>query len=106
MVKSKKGKITLDEHYELGKYLRIVSDKLTGEYVKIKPKSLARKSKETKVLKLVNELRSILEDIMFRDYGKEGDDKFKKIGGKMFIMEMLEENESGRKDKENKMPCL
>ena len=71
-------KLTLQEHVNLGNCLRIASDKLTKRYCKIKPKTKARISKEAKAIKLVNNLRSILEDIMFKDYGKEGDEKFNK----------------------------
>ena len=72
----KEDKLTLQEHVNLGNCLRVVSDKLPKRYCKIKPKTKARKSKEAKAIKLTNELRSILEDIMLKDYGEEGDEKF------------------------------
>ena len=71
------GKITLEEHYKLGKLLRIASDKLIKVTNEIKPKIKARDSNESKALKLINNLRNILEEIMVQDYGKEGDEKFK-----------------------------
>lgn len=61
-------KITLEEHRTLGNFLRIVSDKLTKISIQIRPKALAKKSKEARALKLANELRNVLEDIMLKDY--------------------------------------
>ncbi|MFH1849332.1 MAG: hypothetical protein ABH879_04040 [archaeon] len=73
-----RDKLTLQEHVYLGNCLRVALDKLTTKVSNIKPKNIARVSKEGKAIKLINELRSSLEDIMFQDYGEECDRKFSK----------------------------
>ena len=65
----KETRITFQEHINLGNCLRIAADKLTEIYCRIKPKTMARKSNEAKALKLINELRSVLDDILIKDYG-------------------------------------
>lgn len=70
------NKITLQEHVDLGNTLKVLSTKLGGKYCEITPKINARKSREAKALKIVNQLRSILDDIMLENYGKVGDNLF------------------------------
>lgn len=66
LIEIMESKLTLQEHVSLGDNLRKASDKLVTSKNKI----------DLKAIKLVNKTRSILEDIMFRDYGREGDKKF------------------------------
>lgn len=68
------GKITLEEHKQLGKLLKIIQNKLSNEADKIKPKTKMRKSHQLKAYSLVSGLRNHLEEIMFMDYpiGLEG----------------------------------
>lgn len=68
MEKINTGKITLEEHKQLGKFLRIAQDKLCEESVKITPKAKARKSHENKAYELIGKLKDHLEEIMFKDY--------------------------------------
>jgi hypothetical protein len=68
MERKNTGKLTLEEHKELGKFLRIAQDKLSGEAVKIKPKTKMRKSHENKALKLITKLKDHMEEIMFKDF--------------------------------------
>jgi hypothetical protein len=67
------NKITFEEHKQVGYWLKLVSYKM------IKSTTLKKKAdeREKKILKLTNQLRNELEEIMFRDYGIWADEKFK-----------------------------
>lgn len=57
----RRKKITLEEHSNLGKYLRIAYDKLSGSDNKL----------DVKALKLMSSLRDILEQIMCHEHQNE-----------------------------------
>ena len=66
---TKKTCLSLDQHVELGRCMRMAVDKLVPYICGIKPKTLMRKSREAKIIKSLNEARCLLDDVLFRDYG-------------------------------------
>ena len=67
-MRTNNGKITLEEHRQLGFFLRIAQDKLCKESCKITPKKKANSSHELKAYNLIGKLKDHLEEIMFKDF--------------------------------------
>jgi hypothetical protein len=70
-----RGKMTLEEHKQLGKFMRIAQDKLCGESCKIKPKTKSHNSHENKAYELICKLKDHLEEIMWQDYPQLGNEE-------------------------------
>ena len=68
-------KIPLESHIEYGKYLKLIRIELFKSY----PKKTNKEGKiDQRAIKYLDELRSVLEDIMYRDYylNKKADEDF------------------------------